>query len=250
VSSAPTSCAYSLLERSTNALAFGEASLPIIPVALRFDETRSKWIKQPCVSWELATTDAATIDGWWRTWPDAIPGIPLRAVGWAVVDAEGAEGTVEVTGIGPLGPHSRITTPSGGTHLVFAQPPEAVTRFQWSANVEVLGTSSLLTCYDLDELLFPRVAPRAVLPKMFWKAKGEDGSKGVPINKTREEHAAIDAAMVATLTDALFRLDVEDWRGRHDEWLALANGCKFEGISEDECPSSKVISTDRRNTLS
>jgi hypothetical protein len=40
--------------------------------------------------------------------------------------------------------------------------------------------------------------------------------------------------MVATLTDALFALDAQDWRGRHDEWLSLANACKFEGIAEDD----------------
>jgi hypothetical protein len=114
VSRAAFSCAHSLPDYSImRALAFGEASLPIIPVTLRFDETRSKWIKQPCVSWELATTDAATLDGWWRRWPEALPGIPLRAVGWVVVDAEGEEGTAEVTGIGPLGPHSRIVIGSG-----------------------------------------------------------------------------------------------------------------------------------------
>jgi hypothetical protein len=33
----------------------------------------------------------------------------------------------------------------------------------------------LLTCYDLEALQFPRVAPRAVLPEMFWKPKDECG---------------------------------------------------------------------------
>jgi hypothetical protein len=126
-----------------------------------------------------------------------------------------------------------ITTPSGGTHLVFVQPPEAVTRFQWSANVEVLGTSSLLTCYDLDELLFPRVAPRAVLPKMFWKAKGEDGSKGVPKIKSKAPPLAVEVE-VASLTAALWRLDPVDWRGDYDGWFALATACQFVGIAKAE----------------
>ena len=35
-----------------------------------------------------ATTNEATITGWWRLWPDALPGIPLARVGFVVVDAD------------------------------------------------------------------------------------------------------------------------------------------------------------------
>jgi hypothetical protein len=238
VSVAAFSCPDNLQDRSTNALAFGEAGFPIIPVALRFDEARSKWRKEPMAPWSLATTDEATIAGWWQRWPEALPGIPLRMVDWAVVDADTVEGVAAVTGLGPLGPHSAVTTRSGGRHLVFAQPDPPVTKHDWCEGVEVLGSSCLLTCYDLEELKFPRVAPRAVLPKMFWKAK-EVGSKpiGYLINKERAagcERAAHDVALVASLTDALWQLDPLEWRGRHDEWLSLANGCKFAGIDEDE----------------
>ena len=39
---------------------------------------------------------------------------------------------------------------------------------------------------------------------------------------------------MASLTEALFELDPHEWRSEHDAWLSLANGCKFEGISEDD----------------
>jgi hypothetical protein len=45
---------------------------------------------------------------------------------------------------------------------------------------------------------------------------------------------------VASLTEALFKLDPREWRreedgeSHHDEWLAVAMGCKFDGISEDD----------------
>jgi Primase C terminal 2 (PriCT-2) len=101
--------------------------------------------------------------------------------------------------------------------------------------VEVLGTSSLLTCYDLKELLFPRVAPRAVLPKMFRKAR-EDAAKGDgcpqrhPKIKTSAPHAHADDAVVANLTAALWQLDPLEWRGEYDAWFQLATACRFLGI--------------------
>jgi hypothetical protein len=33
--------------------------------------------------------------------------------------------------------------------------------------------------------------------------------------------------------EALFKLDACEWRGRHDDWLALMIGCKSEGGSEN-----------------
>src|SRR6266849_291129 len=155
-------------------LAFAEAGFPIIPVQIA-PKPNGGWRKQPMAKWSLATTDEDVIGDWWRAWPDALPGIPLARMGWAVVDADGPEGAKKVTGIGCLGPHSASDTPSGGKHLVFAQPDPPITKLRWCDDVEVLGTSCLLTCYDLEELRFPHVAPRAVLPEMFWKPRDAEG---------------------------------------------------------------------------
>ena len=159
------------------ALAFAEAGFRSIPVGL--DRQYERWRKLPLAGWSLATTEPSTIERWWQRWPGALPGIPLARVGWAVVDCDTLEGVEAVRDLGCLGPHSSVDTPSGGKHLVFAQPPRPVAKHLWCDGVEVLGTSALLTAYDLDELLFPRVAPRAVLPKTFWgKREGEAPSKG------------------------------------------------------------------------
>jgi hypothetical protein len=222
------------------ALAFVEAaSLPIIPVTLWFDETRERWRKQPRVEWDLATTDEATIAGWWHQWPDALPGISLRKTKLVVVDADTPDAVEEMKALRMLGPHSKIATPNGGLHMVFAQPPEAVTKHRWCEGIEILGSLCLLTCYDLAALAWPDNCPtyrtklRAPLPEMFRKPRGD--SKRVPINKTREEHApAQDAVMVAGLTDGLFAPDPEGWRGCHDEWLSLMNAAKWLGIAEDD----------------
>jgi putative DNA primase/helicase len=128
------------------ALDFAEASIPIIPVTLHCEDKR--WRKLPMALWSLATTSAATIEGWWQRWPDALPGIPLSRMGWAVVDADrrdGVDGVAAVTALGPLGPHSKVATRSGGLHLVFAQPEPPIAKLRWCEGVEVLGTSCLLT---------------------------------------------------------------------------------------------------------
>ena len=57
------------------------------------------------------------------------------------------------------GPHSKVATPNGGLTPRVRQPPEPISRFRWSEGVEVLGTSSLLTCYDLEALRFPLRCP-------------------------------------------------------------------------------------------
>jgi Bifunctional DNA primase/polymerase, N-terminal len=145
----------------------------VIPVKV-WQDVDGDWRKRPLARWKQDATDATTnrdvLEEWWHHWPEARPGVPLAAVGWAVIDADDPtdEAFNEVwRGVGPVGPHSVDATPSGGTHYVFAQPnPPLAGRMRWSAGVEVLGGGCLLTVYDVEEILFPRVAPRAVLPEV------------------------------------------------------------------------------------
>ena len=219
-------------------LAFAEAGFPIIPVRLYRECDR--WKKLPLREWDLATTDEKTLSAWWRQYPDALPAIPLRKTNLCVVDADrrdGVDGPAAVTGLGPLGPHSRIATPSGGLHLVFAQPnPPITSKFTWAPGVEILGSAALLTCYDLEELKFPHVAPRAVLPKMFWKPREQvgDEARRTPLKTPRSisRHAAHDAVHVADLTEGLRKMDACDRRGDYFGWFALMTACCFEGIAE------------------
>jgi hypothetical protein len=70
------------------ALAFAAARLPVFPVDVFADGER--WRKVPCIrGWEWrATTNTDTILGWWRGWPQAMPGIPPGRVNKVVVDAD------------------------------------------------------------------------------------------------------------------------------------------------------------------
>lgn len=80
---------------------------------------------------KLATTDEATIRGWWRRWPNAMIGMPTgRTVGVVVVDLDPRivradhmlAGLQRFCGPGPLPPCPLVRTQSGGLHLWFAYP--------------------------------------------------------------------------------------------------------------------------------
>jgi hypothetical protein len=219
---------FSSFQRMT--LAF--AGIPTIPVQVWQEQGR--WRKQPLAEWDQATIDEATLERWWRKWPDALPGVPLARTGWCAIDVDDPVDEAWLAQpLRMLGPHSRINTPSGGLHLVFAQAPEPIAKFQWSPGVEVLGSSCLLTVYDVEEIWFPKVAPRAVLPEVF--RKPWVGLDVYPTNKGRP--AALRPPKpptdIADVDEALFKLDPCEWRGRHDEWLALMIACKSEGGSEN-----------------
>jgi hypothetical protein len=221
--------------------ALAHAGIPTIPVRVWYED---RWRKRPLAKWQQeaseATTDCEVLARWERKWPEALPGVPLAAVGWVAIDVDADDAAFwEIwNGLGPRGPYSKIQTVSGGWHFVFAQPDPPIGKMQWSernGDVEILGTSCLLTVYDVEEILFPRVAPRAALPEVFRKpyagvTKGPLSNKQRPAAHTPPQGG--DVRSVAAVTDALFAMDVHDFHGEHDAWLAVARGAKFEGVSE------------------
>jgi hypothetical protein len=80
-------------------------------------------------------------------------------------------------------------------------------------------------------VLFPRVAPRAILPEVFWKPYARSQEDPSIKRSAVAVRVPTDVTNAATLTEALFKLDPCEWRGRHDEWLALAMASKAVGIS-------------------
>ena len=224
---------------------------PCIPVRVSQDAD-GRWKKEPLAKWDCATTKRDMLEEWWLSWPDAGPGIPLERVGWAVIDLDDyddeafraawvkPEKVVSRRGRPVLVPehYSIYATPSGGRHIVFAQPdPPLAGRMQWSPGVEVLGSGCLLTVYDWNAILYPRVAQRCVLPEVFrrpWdEGKDADRPERYLINNY-ERVAQHTPTEVAVVRDALFALDPLRYRGEHDAWLSLANAAKWEGVSEDD----------------
>ena len=152
---------------TASALAFADAGIPIIPV--RLQRKGDGWGKEPYVrNWrQRATIDAATIEGWWRQWPDAVPGIVLEHAGLVVVDADRhpgkPDGVAALSAFGPLPPHPIVPTQGGGEHHYFRQPDPPVSFIKWAGG-EVLGTTRFAVGYSL-----PR-GPLPVLPEWLRKA--------------------------------------------------------------------------------
>jgi hypothetical protein len=220
-----------------------------------------KWRKTPRKSWELATTKRKTLEEWSAQWPDAKPGIPLSMTDLVVIDLDNytdpafhecwrkPERVVSFKGRSMLvpEPYSIYKTPSGGRHIVFRQPDLRIKgRMRWSPGVEVLGEGCILTVHDVGAILYPRIAPRAVLPDAFRKPYEGEGVKeevadaryrGHPINKEQkgDDLPTYGEVDIALATEALFALDPKDFgRGHHDEWLSLMNAAKFAGVDEDD----------------
>ena len=58
---------------------------PVIPVKV-YQDADDQWKKEPLRKWNDASTDRDVLEGWWQQWPSALPGIPLKQVGWVAID--------------------------------------------------------------------------------------------------------------------------------------------------------------------
>jgi hypothetical protein len=228
------------------ALAVADLGLPIIPERVWLDGDR--WRKLPLAKWDLATTDPTQIKSWWSATPEARPAVPLAQTDLVVVDVDvkgGVNGfdafpTRDDGGVLPLGPHSKDLTPSGGVHLVFAQPYTRIEHsFKWADGVEVLGPGSLIAVYDAKEWAWPdpptlRTKIRAPLPEVFWKPRDRRAANSGPIKKAEGSAQSHDAVEVAGLLAALRQLDPLEWRHEYAEWFALMTAYKFVGIERED----------------
>ena len=112
------------------ALQWGAADVPVFPVQLVATEKGVE--KKPRVKWrDQSTTDPETIKGWWKQWPDSLPGIDLAKIGVVVLDGDRHGGPDGVAGLDKLfKEHSLdtsaipmvITLQNGGRHAWFRQP--------------------------------------------------------------------------------------------------------------------------------
>ena len=136
---------------------------------------------------------------------------------------------------------------------------------KWSAGVEILGSGTLLTVHCVEEILFPRVAPRAVLLEIFRKPyapapwEGETGKVahagrlGGPEDKEtlRDAVRAGEEVRIEDLTEALRQMNPVDWRKDYEGWFALAGAVKAVGISRadfiDWCVRDPHYAADRKS---
>jgi hypothetical protein len=216
----------SLLE---TALQYARAGVPIVPLNVYFEIGR--WRKKPHIKeWAArATTNTTTIEAWWRSWPKALIGVPLEPLNLVVVDCDrhgdGQDGVAALAAI-DLPAHQAVVTMSDGEHRFFRQPapPSPRIRFAAFAGVQVLGDGRLVAAYSLAPFITPApVLPMDLLERLPRVIRPQEGPHHVGVGEP-----------VEGLLEALRKLDPVDWRGEHDDWLALMNACKFEGIGIED----------------
>jgi hypothetical protein len=134
------------------ALALAAAGVAVIPV--RLYRRGDRWRKDPLIKdWgNRASADATTVEGWWRQFPFAVPGIVLARCGLVIVDADRhpgkPDGVAALRALGGLPPHPVIATRGGGEHHYFRQPDPPISFARWLGG-EVLGTSKFAVAYAM-----------------------------------------------------------------------------------------------------
>ena len=101
---------------------YAAAGMKIFPCRLK---TRA-----PCIeNWASnSTSDIKTIEAWWRQFPDALVGLPMKPNNLIALDCDRGHGN-NIDGIaafaslvnGQLQPHPIVNTPRGGQHHFFRQ---------------------------------------------------------------------------------------------------------------------------------
>jgi Bifunctional DNA primase/polymerase, N-terminal/Primase C terminal 2 (PriCT-2) len=216
------------------ALALAAAGLAVIPVHLHRQGER--WCKDPLIKdWRnRASADARMVQGWWRQFPFAVPGIVLARCGLVIVDADRhpgkPDGVAALAVLDGLPPHPVIATRGGGEHHYFRQPVP-ISFGRWLGG-EVLGTSKFAVAYAMIDPAMVPALPAGLLralPKE--EARGKDG--GFKAYPRTFIGGIVDEGEVANLTDALRQIDPRDFRN-YEDWFALAGACKAVGISRDD----------------
>jgi hypothetical protein len=210
------------------ALALAAAGLAVIPVHLY--RRGERWCKDPLIKdWRnRASADARMVQGWWRQFPFAVPGIVLARCGLVIVDADRhpgkPDGVAALAVLDGLPPHPVIATRGGGEHHYFRQPDPPISFGRWLGG-EVLGTSKFAVAYAMID---PALAP--ALPAGLLRALPKQEARGPSSNVV----LSIYIGEVEGATAALRKLKPCAWNGRHDEWFALLMGAKAAGVACDD----------------
>jgi hypothetical protein len=146
-----------LLTKGDSAKAYASGGWPIIPLHTREGAGECSCGKPGCKvgkhprikAWEVASCDPATVEGWWKLWPDA--NIGLRLDGLIVFDMDGAEGLESLAALeaeyGTLAPCARQRSGSGGWHYLFEAVPGIEKRIKFRPGLDLLtGPGSYIVC--------------------------------------------------------------------------------------------------------
>ena len=179
----------------------------------------------PGVKWrEMATTDAAKIESWWKRWPNAMPALPTgSANGVSVVDLDmhgdcDGVSAYRDRGFEPDDASLVVRTAGGGLHLYF-EHRDGVRNSTDAEGIDVRGDGGYV------------IAPGAVGKAGEYRVQKGDvefarllGFEPFPVALARParepqtDQPEAGQYSTADLADALFKIPND---GTHDEWVKV-----------------------------
>jgi hypothetical protein len=168
----------------------------------------------------------------WKGWP--LVGFPT-----------GAKSGFDVLDIDPSGrkwfdanydalPTTRAHETQRGLHLLFKHAPGlgcSTNKIAQGIDVRADGGYAIWwpsTGRPIED------APICEWPDWLLAEARGDGLEGGNPSKERIISTPHDPVLVADCTAALRKMNVEDWRGKHDPWFELLMGCKYVGIALED----------------
>jgi hypothetical protein len=194
------------------------AALPIFPCNLAKEPLTAHGFK-----------DARRGARGWKGWP--LVGFPT-----------GAKSGFDVLDIDPSGrgwfdanydalPTTRAHETQRGLHLLFKHAPGlGCSSGKIADGVDVRADGGYAIWWPSTGLPIED-APICEWPDWLLKEARGTGKEDWYPNKEKIIHQGDDPILVADITSALRQLPVEDWRGKHDEWLELLIACKHVGVT-------------------
>jgi hypothetical protein len=219
------------------ALNLAELGFYIYPSPKKNGAARVKWRRN-------STRDSNTITTWWTQWPRDLICLDCGKSKIAVVDADSIEGH-GIDGLGNLLdlelqhgllPESlKARTPSGGEHFFFHDPEGKMksTAGVLAPGVDTRGVGGMVVLAPsfvkgkgayawLNDL------PIAELPKWVINRAGS------PTEQCPLQDAEFEPAYTEDQFEERLRLiDVDQFSGKHDEWLAFMLACTHSSTVDD-----------------
>lgn len=179
---------------------------PVFPVMLRRNRRTGKLDKKPLVEqWgDVATTETAQIEAWWRRWPQAAIGVPTGRRSRVIVldiDVKRPEeygwDTLEALagGFAPETPMAHTTT--GGTHIYFATISREIRNSEGEnglgPGLDIRGEGGFIVTptpgsgYVWDPHCNPDTVPFMPAPAWLGHKERPERAKSGPIHRLRPE---------------------------------------------------------------
>lgn len=168
-------------------------------------------------------------------WPRSpLVGAPTGKVnGFDVLDVDGRTGR-EWLGRTEV-PPTRVHYTQRGVHLLFEHAPGLrCSTGRIAEGVDVRGEGGYIIWWPREKLPIEDLEIVEWPEWLLEKAKGKSHDREYPSKVIPSLPFPSLACEVASLTEALFKLDPVEWQGKHDEWLTLMMASKAAGIGKED----------------